>query len=242
MKTQEKVSKRDFEWNSCIQIEEARISRRVTIPHRVYFKLTPKVISQIENLRDRKQKVELEPETLANLRYYALLNSGLHERQKNIYHQSSLTFCSCFKSHNSPQTTVIRSVINLKGQISQEIQQDLWQNPQLLFGVIDIHYWLIEEILRQLPLPTHNNTSLAIWVCWIPLAIALTILLWFLIPLSFLFKITIIIVSLLLLKIYLNCLIRKKIRFWLLKQLSNGIFSQKNSYRKIGFSLLTFVF
>lgn len=245
MKERGIINKRICGLNSCIQIEEARISRRVSIPRQVYFQLTPQVISQIENLRDSKQEFKFDPETLTNLRYYALLNSDLPYQQNNVYHQSNLTFNSRLSKHSLPKATVIRSVINLNGQISQEIQQDLWQNPQLLSEVISIHYWLIEEILRQLPLPTRNNISLVIWVCWTPLAIAFTVFLWFFLPLSlslsFLFKLTITIIGILLIKIGLSYIIRKKIKFWLLKQLSNGVLSRKNRQRQIGFELLKFL-
>ena len=229
--------------NTCIEIESDRISRRVTIPRQVNFKLTPEVIDQLQHIKTKKHSLKLNSKQIVNLRYYTLLNAYLlNKTDDGSDQQSELIFSSYLPISYHFSTTVIRSTINSSGQISQEIQQDLWQNPDLLFKTIEIHYWLVEEIFRQLPLSRQDYSSLLILVCWLPIAILFTVLFWFCLPLSFVYKAIVIFIGITLLKIALNYLIRKKLRSWILKQLSNGIFSQQYQRRKIGFSLLNFVF
>ena len=203
--------------NSCIEIECDRISRRVTIPRRVNFKLTPEVIDSLQQIKADRHILKLNSQQIIDLRYYALLNAHLpHKKNAPSLQQSELTFSSSLPIDYSRSTTVIRSTINSAGQISQEIQRDLWQNPDLRSKTIEVHYWLIEEIFRQLPLLRQDRISILILVCWLPVAIVFAVLLWFLLPLSFLFKVILIIIGLLLLKAFINYLIRKKLKLWII--------------------------
>ena len=141
------------ELNDCIEIESDRLSRRLTIPRQVNFKLTPEAIARLQDFKFDRRNIELDSRQITDLRYYALLNSSLLNKN-NTYQQSGLTFSSCLPIGDRPSSIAIRSKIDLSGRISQEIQQDLWQNSQLLSQVMEVHYWLIEEILRQIPLST----------------------------------------------------------------------------------------
>ena len=180
------------ELNDCIEIESDRLSRRLTIPRQVNFKLTPEAIARLQDFKFDRRKIELNSRQITDLRYYALLNSSLLNKRNNIFQQSGLTFSSCLPIGDRPSSIAIRSKIDLSGRISQEIQQDLWQNSQLLSQVMEVHYWLIEEILRQIPLSTGerlpkrrlNRLSVIVWLCWLPVAIAFTYLLWSFLPFS----------------------------------------------------------
>lgn len=147
--------------NSCIQVKERRISQRSSIPNQVYFHLDSSLIAQIEWIQKNNYKLILSPNNLANLRYYTLLNTPLEEIDIYLWRsakfssvlRSPLTFSTNYLFPDSQQpVTLFRSVIDLDGKISQQINHDLWQNPQLLSQISQAHYWLIAEILEQLPL------------------------------------------------------------------------------------------
>ena len=151
-----------------------------------------------------------------------------------------MIFSSNYLSNDSQvQTTVVRSTIDLKGQISQEIQQDLWQNPQLSLKVIQAHHWLTAEILRQLPLENKRQTSLIFWILWGINAIAFSWGIWIFLPTFFWLKIIVNIVVWYLLKVSLRHLIKHKFRTWILSQLASGWLSNKTSKRQLGFELLS---
>lgn len=148
--------------NSCIQIEKSKISRRNNVPQQIRFCLNPEVLTQIERARAEKIKLILSKAKLADLRYYILLNfTSEYTKVNHVKHasgltavrRSHLTFSSNYSSFlNQRGETLFRSYIDLKGVISQQIQQDLWENQQLLERISQAHYWLIAEILAQLPL------------------------------------------------------------------------------------------
>ena len=228
--------------NSCIEIESDRVSRRVTIPRRVKFKLTPEVIEGVLHLKASKGNLKLSSRQITNLRYYALLNSCLQDESRYQHCQPlELVFSSNMPTGDRFSATAIRSTINSSGKISQEIQQDLWQDSYLRSPAIEVHYWLIKEILRQIPLSKRDRASVLILFCWLPIAIAFSVLLWFCLPLFWLFKAIFTIVAIVLSKMFLNYLIINRFKLWILKQLSNGVFSLNNRRRKIGFDLLSFI-
>ena len=64
--------------NSCLHIEQKRISRRRSIPEHINFDLNQDVLSQIITLRNSQQQISFSADNLAELRYYFLLNSSEH--------------------------------------------------------------------------------------------------------------------------------------------------------------------
>lgn len=145
--------------NSCIRLEETRISRRITVPSQVYFDLNSLVLEDIERIKRSTHKVVLTPSKLANLRYYILLNFleqiplARFCATKTFIARSPLAFSTNyqFSDRRSP-ITLFRSTIEPEGKISHQIPQQLWEDPQLLQRISQAHYWLIAEILTQLPL------------------------------------------------------------------------------------------
>lgn len=227
---------------SCIKVEKKKISRQASIPSQVYFNLDPDIISRISEIKTEYGSLYLSPQQLTDLRYYSLINSPLANDSRTIKNSDSLSlvFCSNYLSKNSQiQTTVIRSTINLSGQISQEVQRDIWLDFQLSSQVIQAHHWLTAEILRQLPLENKNRTSLVLWILWLPMAIALNLLLWLFIPGSFLFRIIATVSFLFILKIGLNYLINYHLKQWIVQLIISGWLSNKTHKRQLGFKLLS---
>ncbi|WP_019504201.1 hypothetical protein [Pleurocapsa sp. PCC 7319] len=238
--------------NSCIKVEESRISRRVTIPRQVHFQLTPEIISSIEQVILNKQKLSLSSAKLADLRYYALLNSPIAKILNSVYpknfinqlpfEQSYLIFSTNYLSvTNQKPTTVVRSVIDLEGKISQQIQQNFWQNSQLLPRVLDAHYWLILQILSQLPLKTRYRIAWLFWGLFLPIAIMINILAWYLLPLNYLLKIVIICSIVCILKISLQYLIEKHLKPWIIHHLIYDFLDKKVYKRQFGLNLLCLI-
>ena len=238
--------------NSCIQVQEERISRRSTIPRQIYFRLDPDIISKIEKIQENNSKFALSPNKLTNLRYYVFLTSPITEKLSPIYsrqsskpmlfEQSSLTFSTSYLAlANQQPVTVVRSAIDWEGQISQQIQQDLWHNPQLLYRVINAHYWLILQIIAQLPLKSKNHISWLVWGLWLPIAFVVSMAIWFFLPLNYLLKIIITFGVFYILKIYLKYLIKNKLKSWIIYHLIYGCLANKVKKRQIGFKLLGFI-
>ena len=176
----------DYILNSCIRIEEIRINRRVTVPRQIHFCLDSVILQQIEQAEAINQKLILSPANLANLRYYALINSL--EKIDPIYpsrflpvslKRSPLIFSTNYRSNSCQQPlTLFRSVIDLEGKISQQIPQQLWDNPLLLERISQAHYWLIGEILDRLPLKQRSYSSRFIYCCFLLIAIAAFTAIW----------------------------------------------------------------
>lgn len=227
--------------SSCIKVKQTRISRQTTIPHQVYFELNSDIIAKIEEIKAEYGSLALKPEQLTDLRYYGLINSGLLDNVDKISsEQYSLVFSSSYLPIDSQiQTTVVRSTINLQGQILQEIQQDLWQDPQLSSKVVQAHHWLTAEILRQLPLETKSHTSEVFWALWAISAIASTLVIWYFLLLPFLLKLVINIVSFYFFKVLLKYLIDNQLKKWILSQLTSGCLAHQTSKRQLGFKILS---
>lgn len=236
--------------NSCIQVEEARISRKITIPRQVNFQLTPEIINSIEQIILNKQKLSLSSANLADLRYYALLNSSIAKTSNSIdpksfikqlpLEQSCLIFSTnYFSVTNHNPTTVVRSVIDLEGKISQQIRQDLWENPQLLHKILDSHYWLIFQILTQLPLQK-SKKYLRLYRSLTPLTIfMISLAFWYLLPLNYLLKIVVICGFIYIFKVYIHHLIQKKLKQWIIYHLIHGFLANKAHKRRIGFNIFS---
>ena len=227
---------------SCIKLEEKRISRQSSIPNQVYFDLDSDLINRIGEIKAEYGSLYLNPQKLADLRYYSLINSPLADNcfQQVGDNNQSLVFCSNYSPANSQiQTTVVRSTINLSGQISQEVQRDIWQNHQLSSQIIQAHHWLTAEILRQLPLESNSRTALIFWVLWLLMAIAFNLFFWLVIPGSFLFKIITSVSFLLILKVGLKHLINYYLKQWIIRQLISGWLSNKTHKRQFGLGVLS---
>jgi hypothetical protein len=226
--------------NSCIQIKLTRISRRATVPHQVCFCLDAKLLKQIAQ-NQANTKLVLSATNLANLRYYALLNLPCSPHA--ILAPSCLTFSTEYLFDNEQvSTTLFRSVIDLEGKISQQIKQELIDNPALLNQISQAHYWLIGEILAQLPF---KSKAWHYWLLSALIAIALiatNILLWYLMPFNYLAKLLICLGIFLFGKSVSSILITQQLRSWIIYHLLDGILSKSVVKRQIGFQVLSFLF
>jgi hypothetical protein len=227
--------------NSCIQIKLTRISRQLTIPDRVCFCLDAKLLEQIAWNHANQTKLVLSATNLANLRYYALLNLPCSPHATLA--PSCLTFSTEYLFDNEQvSTTLFRSVIDLEGKISQQIKQELIDNSALLNQISQAHYWLIGEILGQLPF---KSKAWYYWILSALMAIALiitNILLWYLMPFNYLAKLLICLGIFLFGKSVSSILITQQLRSWIIYHLLDGIHSKSVVKRQIGFQVLSFLF
>ena len=95
--------------DSCIYINQERISRRHIIPNGVRFYLNKENIILIQQAQANKHKIKLPPRLLADFRYYILV-----ERQNYI--QSEITF-STYYQQNTQEIAKVKSTISLEGKI-----------------------------------------------------------------------------------------------------------------------------
>ena len=225
--------KSDRDLSACIRIDEARISRRISIPHRIYFELDRNRLEEIEAVIKQQGNLRLSAQQLVSLRYYSLINSPLGNSDR-----FSLIFTSNYSlNQNKVSTTVIRSTIELTGKISQEIQQEFWSNPSLASRVLRVHYWSISEILKQLPMK--NQPSFFLTAClWCSIAIAI-LALGYLLPFQFAIKLALAILIIFCCQLWGSNLIQRYFKPWLLHQLLTGFFATTSDRRKWGFMFLT---
>jgi hypothetical protein len=218
--------------SECIEIKQTRLTRRFIVPQSINFHLNKAYLHKIDLAQLNKQKLFLTSTLLADLRYYALL------AQHNCL-QSGLIFRTYYQEQEQ-EIAILESVISLDGKIIQKIRGDYLSSFSLLQNLTSAHYWLITEMLQQLPLMSKNNFK---WLSW-GLALPITILIGYF--LFFLFDITFSIHFLMLIIVFL--LLKKQLKFYLfyylynivLHQLLFGIFAEKSNKRKIGFALLKF--
>ena len=246
-----KINSANSAINSCIQIEEARISRRATRPHQVYFCLDSDLIRQIEWVKANNHKLILSSRNLANLRYYALVNSPLEQiglvhpwrwAKLSSLRRSPLIFTTDYLFPNSQQPlTLFRSVIDLEGKISQQIHQDLWQNKLLLPKISQAHYWLILEILAQLPLERKNRYLWLIISCCSLIASMICLVIYYFFSLSYLLNVAISIIIILILNISLKKTITRQLKPLIIHHLIAGFGVKSVKVRRIGLQILNFI-
>lgn len=229
--------------NSCIQIESARISRHVTIPSQICFCLNAELLEQVGQIKANQSNQHglcLSASNLADLRYYALSNLPL--KQGLSQGQSALTFSTeYFFDSAQVATTLFRSVIDLEGKISQEIKQELIQNPSLLAKISEAHYWLLSEILAQLPLKSRAWYSWLIFGCLAIASILISSLVWYILPLNHLLKLVICLSIFFLLKSTAKILVTKYLKSWIIYHLLDGLLAKGTIKRRLGLNILSFL-
>ncbi len=226
--------------NSCIQVAEVRISRRLTMPCQINFRLNADLLEQIEQIKAKNQCLKLSNPKLATLRYYTLINSSLNIKITSVQERlSPLNFTTNYIFPDNQHLTVVRSLIDLEGQITQQIQQDLWHNPRLLERVINAHHWLIGQVLIQLPLKTPKPILRLLKVLLLLVWIIVAVYLWYFLPLNNLLKILIIYCSFYLAKKYLIALIKQQGKIYFLKAVFKGFLANTNRKRQIALNILS---
>ncbi|MEM7593931.1 MAG: hypothetical protein AAF383_20905 [Cyanobacteria bacterium P01_A01_bin.83] len=234
--------------DSLIEVESVRIDRQASIPHRVHFHLDSNLLQQITQIRDNNLPLSLPPKILTDLRYYALLNSPLEQiglvpakavKDRGCYSNSLLVFDTNYLNLNSERSlTVLRSVIDPKGKISQHIHQDLWHNPQLLEQISEVHYWLISEILAQLPFEPKGLYSWFIFCLLLIIASFLTLTINYFFSLNWLENSIIFLGVLILFKIQFKEIMAKRIKTWFIHHIVSGLWLKTMQTRKFALHIL----
>lgn len=225
----------NFDLSCCIRIEETRIARRATLPRQILFELNPELISHLEMLKQQKLDLQIKAKDLVDLRYLALVHSGLLTPVYPLDWQvSGITFTSNYLSnHERSPYNAIRSTINLSGKIQQEVNHELWQNQELSAKIITIHYWLIAQIIKQLPLPRHNYLDLITWSLWLGIITLSALMICYWLSLPWFCQALIILTSCFLLKKLLNYFIKIKLKNWAIKQSFYTLGNRQINLRKL---------
>lgn len=216
-----------------IQFEQERISRSRVVFHSIRFNLDQDVLQQIQSAKEVGCRLDFSPEFLADLRYYALIDSENHLR-------SELTFYTYFVQGGYPEA-LMRSVISSDGDILHQIKSNCLEDPDFCRQISLAHHWLIDQLLSQLRLKDFVKgdwlikvvswlTVVAIALLWIPLLLPINP--WLLLPL--------ILVGLLLQWVLQN-LLRKRlpsISRWIWRKLLSGLLSHKPLEKRIARGIL----
>ena len=233
--------------NSCIQIEEIQINRSTSIPHRIDFRLNQANLEYLEEIKSNKRKLRLSSAKIANLRCYVLHNAFREQqlitkaKYKGLFlWRSPLTFSTCYGSPNQQSTILLRSAIDLQGKISQQVQRDLYQNPQMLTRISQVHYWLIAELLAQLPLKSYRSSWLFL-ACSFIIATLVSLMSWYLFSCHKLLALIIAFCVFWLLNTYLKKTLTKFIKSWLIYHLAEGILAKSVVKRQIGLKFLSWL-
>ncbi|MEM6612952.1 MAG: hypothetical protein AAF652_11995, partial [Cyanobacteria bacterium P01_C01_bin.72] len=214
-------------------------------PWQVCFCLDAQATQEIEQIIASQSRLVLSPTNLANLRHYALLHLSLEQapsrslKQQWAASQSSLTFSTQYSSEAQNSTTLLRSTIDFQGAISQQVQQQLVDDPALLNSLSQAHYWLISEIITQLPLKSATWYSWLIPVVWAMVTLVMSILLGYLLPVSYFLKAVVCVGILCLSKAIYQTVIAKKFKSWVIQQLIDGFLAQDALKRQLGLKLLS---
>lgn len=221
--------------NSCVRIEQKRISRQRTIPVNINFDLNQEVLSQITSLRTNQQIILFSEDNLANLRYYFLLNSS-----ENL--GLGITF-QTFYYQELEKIAIIKSVIYLSGKVEQYIKSDAILHGRGVYTIaskeiIDAHYWLIRQIFNQIPLKYKKGNSIILWLLLGLITIIVAGLVFLLLSATLWFKILFLVFFVGITFKVLQHFLQRYLPSWVLHQLLFGIFSASVNRRKIGFNLL----
>lgn len=216
-----------------IQFEQERISRSRVVFHSIRFNLDQDVLQQIQSAKEVGYRLDFSPEFLADLRYYALIDSENHLR-------SELTFYTYFLQGGYPEA-LMRSVISSDGEVLHQLKSNCLDYPDFCRQIALAHYWLIEQLLSQLRLKGLVKGKrlvrvlswlivMAIALLWIPLLIPINP--WLLLPLLF--------VALLLQWVLQNLLRQRlpSISRWIWRKLLSGLLSHKPFEKRIARGIL----
>jgi VIT1/CCC1 family predicted Fe2+/Mn2+ transporter len=226
--------------DSYIHIDEQRVNRRQFIPWGVRFELDSNNLIEINLARENNTKIQLSKNTLTNLRYYLFCASQVHQRlleHKLITASTELVFTTNYLKQRE-SISVIRSVINLEGKITQTIQYDLWQNSAQFNKLLNIHHWLIVQIMTQLPLKSQNYLEPLSWGLSLIIAAIAGLLIFYLFSANILFKIILIVLSLLIIKTTIKYLLKFKIKQWIIERLLFGFLGQGARKRNLALQII----
>ena len=223
--------------DSCIQVESVKIDKRTTIPQQICFYLDAKTITAIEQIKTQKRKLRLSPTNLAILRCYTLFNLPLPKTNWQLLNRSCLIFSTKYVESES-NDILLRSTIDPQGKISLQIKQEILQNPALLERICEAHYWLIAEILTQLPFKSKSGRSLLIYGCLVLTTFAACNFIWYFLAQS---PVKLIICLFLVGVQLIAIAASKRLKSWTIHQLLIRVFSQGTISRKLSLKIINFI-
>lgn len=229
----------DLNLEGCIQIEQERITRSRVLLDGIRFNLNKDILHRINQAQESGYRLDIAPKLLADWRYYALIDT------ENRW-QSGLTFSTYYRVGES-NLVLMRSMIGLDGEIIQQIRSDCLERPKFCRQIAAAHYWLIEQLLSQLPLGrlAKLNQLLKV-ICWLVALLMLVIMVIAFIPLflenPWLVLIALAIAGLLQLGLQrLVWLFFPAIRRWVWRQILSGLLSPKPSSKKMAKGMLAWL-
>ena len=235
--------------NLFIKIEEQRVNAQQTIPQQVNLEFNQESLELIFRMQEQQQFLLLPPKLLTNLRYYSLLScclfphfllsKGLNSRK--FIMRSGLVFTTYY-CQDTEKIAVISSNISVQGQISQQICREFLLNFVLLKKIINAHYWTINQILQQLPLNYKKNSYLWSWFLPLLITLAITIVIFINLSSILLIKAIAVVLVFIIVKFSFPYLINKYLVNLFLQQLLFGFFSHNHQRRKLGFTILRYLF
>ncbi|HEY9874634.1 MAG TPA: hypothetical protein V6D12_14435 [Candidatus Obscuribacterales bacterium] len=156
-----------------IQVEEEINEQGLVLFRFVRFNLDKKSIKKILRAKKTGQNLYISKNLRAQLRYCAL-SDGENSKGENRF-QSGLTFCTFYniakEAEQESEKMVMRSVIAVDGDIIHQIRRDCLEKQKRCLAIATSHYWLINQLLNQLPIkPT-------LWLNWLSWGLSLLIVL-----------------------------------------------------------------
>ncbi len=216
-----------------IQFDIERISRSRVIVHGVRFNLDKDILQRIQDAQQTSCNLYLSQKSLADLRYYALIE------QENCL-QPGLTFCTYYLRRDS-QVALMRSVILTNGEIFHQIKSDCLERPAFCHKIASAHYWLIAQLLGQLRLRTFLKLNqLAWWLSWLIVVLMIIPFVPLLIQTSVWMLLALVLILWLLQRV-LQSLLRWLLPRWVMRQLLPGLLSRKPLEKKIAKGILAWL-
>lgn len=214
--------------DSLITVEQQQLTPKIAIPTRINFNFTESSLKQIDRQRKNWQRLQLSPALLAELRYYSLFH--------NSANSNSLVFITYYLQQQQ-KIAVIKTVISVRGKISQQLCRSFLTNPQLLKDLVLNHYWLISQVCDRLSWQYQNKSFLLALVIALIISLIIALVFYFItvsLPIALIIFIVFFGLSYWIIKLILN----KYLTSFILQQLLFGFFSKNTARRRLGMMLL----
>ena len=218
--------------DSLIRVKKKRITSGKYIPTQVCFELTNRDLNLLKSQRERLISLKLSSELLADLRYYSLLQNPESLESRLIF--------TTYYIKQQQKIAVIKTIIYLRGTISQQISRSFLHHPQLVKELVTTHYWLIEQISDRIFFKYTSKTSFLAWILSLVILLILTPFLLYLLKINLLIKLILLGGIFFLLYLAINFLSKRYLGGFILRQLLFGFFSKNVANRRLGFMLLRY--
>jgi hypothetical protein len=223
--------------NDYIEIDREHTQNHCTKFPNINFHLDRERLYKIQKDRAKHRSLKLSRSLLLKFRYQVLVD------RQNFLH-SGLTFCTYYP-YNNNKKVAFKSIVFLDGQVNLQICQDFLEDPELAKQIISSHYWLSEQLLKNMGLKNKIKTNFGLWF----LSFSLASVAMFSYFNHQIFSINIINYSI----VIAICLLSQQViksfrqfflpnlRAWFLNQLLFGIFSDRLKNKNIVFKILHWI-